>query len=107
MDKMRIEFAGKLDVHLRKLVWDLCTKSPIRIGAKQEYIPPYLESVEKAIEFVDKMIEYIRQFVGTNKEWRVRENSFYGKNRFGITYSSSGFGATWYIIYRLNGHFSG
>jgi len=99
MDKIRIEFAGKLEVHLRKLVWDLCTKSPVRIGINKDNIPTYLESIEKAVEFVDKMIEFIRKFVGTEKEWQVKENSFYGNNRFGISYNSLRYGATWYIIY--------
>ena len=93
MGRFEVVFSGKTEKVLFDLTIALYSKGPkmlMKRGNKVVWVEmtPYLESLEEAEKFVNNFIDTIERNVGTEKEWKVREDSFYGKNRFGITYTS-------------------
>ena len=104
MGKFEVVFSGKTEKVLFDLTIALYSKGPkvlMKQGNRVVWVEmmPYLESFEEAEKFVNDFIDVIERNIGTEKEWKVREDSFYGKNRFGITYTSKSKNSEWWIIY--------
>ena len=98
---MEVVITDRVKVALLEIMYSLRESAPESIyGQPNVYGEPYLDTYQKAEQFMNKMKNHILLNVGKSEKERLADpESGYGHNKFYITFKSTPGASTWYIFY--------